>query len=191
MIENKIKYLAPFKFLLIISLVLAGCKSGAEDQQVQEIISTQKAETALFEMEVVALLTERAPTVTSTLAPSSTPTETIMPTLTETTVKDPWVLQDICYDEPGRCVKYTFSNSKNDFWVSIKLTHLETGITGDYSIEPFTKVTITLVPGEYEGIYGGWCAGNILTVIRVRELGAEGGILRCHKQTANLSYIKY
>ena len=187
MIENNKKYLAPFICLLIISLFLGGCKStaaeqqGQKEQQVQEIKSTQNAETAVFETAVAALLTERVPTLTNTPPPSLTPTETLTPTVTETVMRDPWVLQDICFDEPGRCVLYTFNNLKNDFWVSIKLTHLETGIIGEYSVEPFTKVSITLVPGEYEGIYGAWCDGKIMTLIRVSELGAEGGYLVCRK----------
>ena len=198
MININKKYLVILSSFLIISMIIAGCDSASEEQQlqkeqqIQEIISTQKAETAVFETAVVALLTERAPTVTSTLPPSSTPTETLEPTPAETAVQDPWVLQDICFDEPGRCVKYTFSNSSNDFWVSIKLTHLETGIIGKFSVEPFTKVTITLVPGEYEGIYGAWCDGKIMTIIRVSELGAEGGYLRCQMfQPRGLKYGDY
>ena len=179
MVDINNKNLAALSSILIITLVLSGCDPAAEEQQVQEIISTQMAETAVFETAVVALLTQRAPTLTNTPPPSLTPTITLTPTVTETVMRDPWVLQDFCIKEPGQCVPYTFNNAKYNSWITIKLTHLESGISGEFSVQPMTIATITLIPGEYEGIYDGWCAGYIMRLIRVAELGAETGRLRC------------
>ena len=165
--------------------------TARQTDQMTGLVETAVYEREVFENEVAVQLTERAPTVTNTPPPSLTPTETLTPTVTETVFRDPWVLQDICLKEPGRCVPYTFNNAKYTAWITIKLTHLESGISGEFSVQPMTIATITLIPGEYEGIYDGWCAGYIMRLTRVAELGAETGRLRCWGLDHGFVYYEY
>ena len=120
-------------------------------------------ETAVFETQVVMLLTQRAPT--STVTPSMTPTitntpePTATPLVTATVIKNPYVFQDECYTDPDACVGYKIKNTVPDAWINVTLTFSRTGDEKLFSVPAKTLSTITLLPGEYKAVYSTYCKG--------------------------------
>ena len=181
--------------LLIGFVIIGGCSPGSSEVDLQgtqeQVQNTHQAETAVFETSVVVLLTERAPTVTNTPPPSSTPTETPLPTITATAFVDPWALQEECSTQPESCVKYTINNVKIHNWVYIEMTHLESGISGKFSIPPLTRQSIILAPGEYEVVLARYCGENLKTLIKILDFQERRCLLECYPPSWRLRYREY
>ena len=168
-----------WSILFLVSMIFSGCSqapSEAELQMTQEAVQAESLrKTAAFETEVVAFLTEWAPTVTITPSPTSTPTLTpepsLTPTITETVFKDPWIFQDECISDPGLCVQFSIENTNKNNWVNATLIFTETGEKGEFSVPPKSTRSITLIPGEYKAIYYSFCSDAAGSVTRVEVLG--------------------
>ena len=146
-------------------------------------------ETQAFEAEVEALMTELAPTMTNTPPPSLTPTETYLPSITPTIFVDPWVLQEECRNNPGRCVKYRFDNRESPYPVYITLTHAESGVSKKFTVAPLVYEDIILIAGDYQAIYSSTCKGEFVSFFRNAWLGAERGGLWCAAPSPEFRYV--
>lgn len=175
--NNKIRLLKPFLMLTLI-LVASSCQQEVKlsDEERMETAAVQDqldlVDTAVFETEVVALLTEWAPTATLTLTPSPTftltPIPSLTPTITETVYKNPWILQDVCVTEtPSPCVVYKIHNNANDTWINVVLTDQISGESGMFSIPAKTTGFITLLPHLYKATYTATCKISVLSITKV------------------------
>lgn len=187
--NNKIRLLKPFLMLTLI-LVASSCQQEVKlsDEERMETAAVQDqldlVDTAVFETEVVALLTEWAPTATLTLTPSPTftltPIPSLTPTITETVYKNPWILQDECVtDDPSTCIGYSIKNTNKVEWININLTHNGTGEQGSFSVGPKSTGTITLMPGKYTAIYSCSCAGIPRALTKIWDLYARTDSFYC------------
>jgi len=133
-----------------------------QTEEMADLVETAVYQTAVFETEVALQLTDLAPTATMTVTPSPTftitPEPSNTPTITETVVKNPWVLQDSCLTEnPSPCVTYRVTNTNVDTWIFISLVDQKTGQVGEFSIPPKSQRVITLMPGDYKSTYSATC----------------------------------
>ena len=140
--------------VLLICIIASSCNGNLrmEDEasaarqtdQMAGLVETAVYQTAVFETEVSLQLTDLAPTATMTETPSPTftvtPEPSSTPTITETVVKNPWVLQDSCLTEnPSPCVTYRVTSSIIDTWLFISLVDQRTGQVGEFSVSTETS----------------------------------------------------
>lgn len=168
-------------FFLICGFT-AACSGGKPEvdpaRQTDEmtgLVETAVYQTAVFETEVAVQLTDLAPTATMTVTPSPTftvtPEPSSTPTITETVVKNPWVLQDSCLTEnPSPCVTYRVTSTIVDTWLFISLVDQRTGQVGEFSVPPKSQRLITLMPGDYKSTYSATCDGVHRVISRVWNL---------------------
>jgi hypothetical protein len=173
---------------LALIVLTASCQAGLSEAEVQvtaaQLEFLDLVDTAVFETQVVILLTDWAPTATLTLTPSPTftltPEPSLTPTITETVYKNPWVLQDECLTEvPTPCVAYSIQNTEANSWVQVILVYQLTGEEGAFSIAPKSTGTITLMPGSYKSTYLGSCSGGAQSIVKIWDISARTNSFYC------------
>jgi|GEM_PF-1840378 len=179
-----------------VLLNLAGCSNSGPELTAGDLTATTDKiiiliieKTQAFEAEIEVMLTEMAPTMTNTPPPSLTLSDTLIPSITPTEFLDPWVLQEECRNNPGRCVKYRFDNRQNSYWVYITLTHVDSDVSKKFSVAPLVYEDITLIAGDYQAIYSSTCKGEFVSFFRNAWLGAERGGLRCAEPRPEFWYV--